>query len=187
MGISNLISTYCSKNDQCQKSTVVLSVVRKFEGLLGNDCYTLGELEEDIMVTALKGLRNIGFVTTSAPVIIKCANTYVNQNEVRLAAFDLMHKLSCDNRALHNNLMATFGDIMVDSEMRIAAYNALMACPTKGTIDTMRNLLNFEESNQGNIYIVTKKNNIQITYHSWGICMDTSEQLTRVKEQYTPH
>ncbi len=45
--------------------------------------------------------------------------------------------------------MQIFADQDEDSELRIAAYLALMSCPDQATVDLIKNLLETEEVNQG--------------------------------------
>ena len=147
-----MIHTYCTRNLDCHKSTLIISIVKRYEEILGEDCYTLGLEEEDNTVTALKGLRNIGFITNSARnVVTKCFKTDVNPTEVRLAALGLMQHLTCTNKSFYKIFLETLSDHLVDSELRIGAYLALMSCPSRETVDSVKEILADEPTNQGNL------------------------------------
>lgn len=121
----------------------------KIEHLLGFNCYAMGQNEEDQIITALKSLRNIGFVYKAEPTVKRCFEEVTNPMEIRLAALDFMRFLNCQNDYYHTTLMNTFRNVDLDSELRIGSYLALMNCPTPETVEEVKRLLKNEDVNQG--------------------------------------
>ena len=151
LGISGLASTFCSSNKNCIEIAEMKEVLTKFEVLLGTSCATESQEEEDRMVLALKGLRNIGQMINSMDVLKRCYQTKSNPMLVRVAVIETIRKwqLACHFSENDDGLVELFKDKQEDSEIRINAYLALMTCPTEKIIDTINTLLKAEDVNQG--------------------------------------
>lgn len=150
LGVSSLVRTFCQNEASCHGVSEVKELVKKLESFLGDGCQAQDQLEEDLVVLSLKGLRNIGHVDRAEPTIIRCYEDDMNTAPVRLAAMDTARELTCTSGGFQESLLNMFSDPGKDSELRVAAYLALMACPDKGTVAVIRNLLIQEEVNQGN-------------------------------------
>jgi len=94
-------------------------------------------------------LRNIGHLDGSSEVIQRCFQEETNPADIRLAAMDAAGRLLACGGQGESALMAAFSDKEEDSELRIGAYNALMACPDQALVDGIKELLQNEEVNQG--------------------------------------
>ena len=101
------------------------------------------------MVAVLKGIRNIGLMTGEPDNLIKCYKTTSNSMWVRVAAVETAQTLSCHNQGKEFGLLQTLADGQEDSELRIASYRAVMACPNEAIVDTVKMILEQEEVNQG--------------------------------------
>ncbi len=104
LGVSVLASTYCQsldKDEDCGNVPEVRDVIIKYEQRLGVNCYAMGTDEEDTVVLALKALRNIGLVETSASVLHRCYEESSNPMEIRLAAMDTIKTLVCTGEEEH--------------------------------------------------------------------------------------
>jgi hypothetical protein len=72
----------------------------------------------------------------------------VNPTEVRLAAISAYRRLPCtENTRLH--FLDLYTNKYEDTELRIAAYLAIMQCPSSHTIRHIKDSLYNEEVNQG--------------------------------------
>ena len=146
-----MVSTYCQSNSKCKSEQEVVKAVAKIEHLLGFNCFAMGQEEEDLVITGLKALRNIGFALNAESTVKRCFEETSNPMEIRLAALDFMRFLNCQNNYFQTVLMDTFRNVELDSELRIGSYLALMNCPTDETVQEVKQLLSQEEVNQGNL------------------------------------
>ena len=126
-------------------------VLSKLELLLGPSCAAASKEEEERVVLALKGIRNIGQLIGSRETLQRCYQSRDNAMVVRVAVLETIRKwqLSCQFSEEDTGLMNTFRDNQEDAELRINAYLALMTCPTEGIIETIKTILDTEEVNQG--------------------------------------
>lgn len=151
IGVSSLVSTFCSQHENCQDLPEIVTIISLYEEFLGPNCQPFDQVEEDRMILSLKGLRNIGFVKNAASKIETCYQDTTNSMFLRLAALDTIRKLSCQSSTFDykRQLLATFGETTLDSELRIGAYLAIMTCPSTGTVNYVKSILTHEPVNQG--------------------------------------
>ena len=149
LGISNLASTFCSGHPDCLQVAELRDLVSHLQQLLGTNCSTANQAEEETMVLVLKGLRNIGKMTGSSNTLKNCYKTMSNSMWVRVAAVDTIQTLTCHFPEADFGLMDSFTDRQEDSELRIGAYRALMTCPTEAVVEFVKVLLVEEQVNQG--------------------------------------
>lgn len=135
----------------CASLPEVIEIIQKFEQLLGSNCMATGQEEEDTVILSLKGLRNIGHLRDSGPVLVRCFEEFTNGMDIRLAALDTIRKMSCATGEFNPKLMKTFSEVSNDSELRIGAYLALMECPNEGTVEAVKAVLLSEPVNQGTV------------------------------------
>ena len=163
LGISSLASTFCTNQHNCREVAELKEIVRRFEGLLGNDCETSSTDEELKMVLVLKGIRNIGHIINSKDTMKKCFKKKSNQIIVRVATIETIRKWELSCSFLNSGLIEVLKDIQEDSEIRINAYLAVMTCPSEKSIETIKNMLINEEVNQVGSFIWTHMSNLQET------------------------
>ena len=58
-------------------------IITQYERLLNNNCYAHGQEDEDLLTVALIGLRNIGHIIHSQPVLEQCYLDYTNPVSIR--------------------------------------------------------------------------------------------------------
>lgn len=151
LGISSLASTFCTANTDCLQFAEMRELVSRLEQLLGSGCSTTNRREEDTMVLVLKGLRNIGLMTGTADTLRRCYKTKSNPMWVRVAAMETAQRMTCRYPDSQFQLLDSFRDRQEDSELRIGAYRAIMACPTDTVVEAVKELLSVEQVNQGKL------------------------------------
>lgn len=96
------------------------------------------------------GLRRIGVLLETAPVIEKCFSNSSNPMSIRLAALDVISEMNCQNGRRFESLLIRFvGNANEDSELRIAAYLGLTRCPDTDTVNVIKEVLVDGEVSQG--------------------------------------
>ena len=162
LGISSLASTFCSNHPKCSEVAEFNEVLSKFEALLGLSCEANSPEEEEKIVLALKGIRNIGQITRK-DILKKCFASKSNSLLVRVSAIETIRKWEISCQFTGQALMDTLRDVHEDSEIRINAYLAVMTCPNEGSIESIKSLLMTEEVNQVGSFIWTHMGNLQET------------------------
>ena len=163
LGISSLASTFCSNNPKCSEVAEFNEVLSKFEALLGSSCEANSLEEEEKIVLALKGIRNIGQNLQRKDILKKCYTTKSNSVLVRVSAIETIRKWKIACQLSDRELLDTLRDVQEDSEIRINAYLAVMTCPTESDIENIKSLLESEEVNQVGSFIWTHMGNLQET------------------------
>lgn len=79
---------------------------------------------------------------------------------IRLAAIDALRRVPC-HIGDRSSLLAVYQDSSYDSEMRIAAYLAIMQCPTAQLIEEIKQTLTSESVNQVGSFVWTHLTNLQ--------------------------
>ena len=151
LGVSSLVSSYCSGHSDCQELPEVQAIITQYEQLLGSQCEAVDRAEEDKVILALKALRTIGHLRRGQAVVEKCYTDATNSMFIRLAAIDTIKQINCGQNEydFKRQLFATFSDASADSELRIGAYLALMNCPSQSMVNLVKNVLVNEPVNQG--------------------------------------
>ncbi|XP_063589036.1 uncharacterized protein LOC134766188 isoform X1 [Penaeus indicus] len=158
LGTSALINAFCKINEDCGADSSVQQVIRRIETQLGSGCRTVNEEEKVRVLVALKALGNAGRWVNANSVLRRCY-TEDNDMEVRVAAIEAWRHTPCEYDRSH--LLAAFQDEIQDTEVRIAAYLALMTCPTPELINTIKDRLTSEGVNQVGSFIWTHMTNMQ--------------------------
>ena len=157
LSISALLNTFCKNNANCGRIRDVLDITNIFESNLNGNC-NRGDREK--ILISLKAIGNAGIAVNAIPVLNKCAMTKENPIEIRLAAMDAFRRLPCGPR---DSLISIVRNTEEDSEIRIAAYLAVMQCPSAETISTLKAILEQEEVNQVGSFIWTHLTNLMET------------------------
>ena len=136
---------------------------------LGVNCHTTDESQNRRIILSLKALGNAA-VTTDGSVLNSCISEKRNSPTTRLAAIASFRRQACASdvgflQVVHElfdlcyvltpfitiqrfALREILSDATEDSEIRIAAYSALMQCPSFEVIRLVINLMQSEEVNQ---------------------------------------
>ncbi|XP_076812226.1 uncharacterized protein LOC143459128 isoform X1 [Clavelina lepadiformis] len=148
--LGTLVYRFCLDHKSCMKYDVVSEVVAFLKEPLGVNCHTTDESQNRRIILSLKALGNAA-VTTDGSVLNSCISEKRNSPTTRLAAIASFRRQACasDRFALREIL----SDASEDSEIRIAAYSALMQCPSFEVVRLVINLMQSEEVNQVGSYI----------------------------------
>ncbi|KAK2725008.1 uncharacterized protein LOC136033229 isoform X1 [Artemia franciscana] len=157
LGISSLIHHFCKSAD-CTVSDEIKMVIRKIELKLGSACRSMDEDSKEVILIALKALGNAGIIAGSEYTLKRCYEED-NPMEVRLSAIAAIRRVTCDFD--RSNLLRIFRDISADSELRIAAYLALMKCPSAVLLGQVKGVLQTEPVNQVGSFVWTHLTNLQ--------------------------
>ncbi|XP_063615204.1 uncharacterized protein LOC134788259, partial [Penaeus indicus] len=158
LGTSALINTFCKYHEDCDADSSVQQILRLIETQLGSGCRTVNEEEKFKVLVALKALGNAGRWVNANSILRRCY-TEDNDMEVRVAAIEAWRHAPCHYD--HSHLLAAFQDEAQDTEVRIAAYLALMTCPNQDLINTIKDRLISEGVNQVGSFIWTHMTNMQ--------------------------
>ncbi|KAK3861716.1 hypothetical protein Pcinc_032352 [Petrolisthes cinctipes] len=161
LGASALVNTYCKLHSQCEADAGVQQVLRAIEKHLGSSCRIINTPEHNnkmLILTALKALGNAGHWVNANQVLRQCY-TEENDMEVRVAAIEAWRHTPCEYDRSH--LLAAFQDETQDTEVRIAAYLAVMTCPTENVLNTIKDRLTSEAVNQVGSFVWTHLTNMQ--------------------------
>ncbi|XP_062611985.1 uncharacterized protein LOC134273791, partial [Saccostrea cucullata] len=156
LAVSSLVNTYCM-NAACQNDMDIANVISALEDKIGYGCY-VDENNKDNIVLTLRALGNSGHISSATATVNSCISRKDNPAEVRIAAIEAFRRASCDDA--RTEALKVFNDKEEDSEVRIAAYLALMQCPSTSILSTVRYALEKEEVNQVGSFIWSHLTNL---------------------------
>ncbi|XP_061171948.1 uncharacterized protein LOC133181472, partial [Saccostrea echinata] len=156
LAVSSLVNTYC-KTSECENDMDIANVISALEDKIGYGCY-VDENNKDNIVLTLRALGNSGHISSATATVNSCISRKDNPIEVRIAAIEAFRRASCDNA--RTEALKVFNDKEEDSELRIAAYLALMQCPSTSILSTVRYALEKEEVNQVGSFIWSHLTNL---------------------------
>ncbi|KAK7501815.1 hypothetical protein BaRGS_00006901, partial [Batillaria attramentaria] len=160
MPISTMVHHYCRDNADCSDDMAVKDIMNSFESLIGSSCYANKKNLDDVLL-GLRAIGNAGHVSSAVGVVNKCIKRSRNDVEVRVAAAEAFRRMPCD--ANRDDAMDTFADTNEDSEVRIAAYLAVMTCPTMDSLDRVKRVLEAETDQQVGSFVWSHLTNLQET------------------------
>ena len=67
-----MVNRYCSNHGECASQPEVRQTIKKIEALLGSSCKVSYEVDEDLMVVALKAIGNVGRIVKSENSLERC-------------------------------------------------------------------------------------------------------------------
>ena len=158
LGASSLIQNYCKTKSSCGEENEVKAILKTIETKLGTACRSVTEEDKVNNLVVLKALGNAGRWVDAGKVLERC---YAEENpmDVRVAAIETFRRAPCDYDREH--LLTAFKNTELDSELRIAAYLAMMSCPNKQLIDILKDHLTSEGVNQVGSFVWTHLTNLQ--------------------------
>ena len=95
----------------------------------------------------LKAIGNAGRPESAEDILLKCALNQDAPVNMSIAALEALRRLPC-NRFITDQLLNIYGNHYLDVEIRIAAYLALMRCPSAHVFKGVANVLKDEVNNQ---------------------------------------
>lgn len=101
---------------------------------------------ENILMT-LKAIGNAGRPESAEDILLNCALNQDAPVNMTIASIEALRRLPCDN-SIKEELMNIYRDPNVDVEIRIAAYLALMKCPSPDVFKDIADVLKNEVNNQ---------------------------------------
>lgn len=162
LGVSTLVHNLLKRNPRLSKEPPVRQVVAGIEKLLGSNCYAKTEEEKTLVLAALKALGNAGVLVHGDAVLRTCSETASNSIEIRLAAIRAYRRMPCETVS-SSKLMNRLANHAENTEIRIAAYLAIMQCPSHAVVDKLLEILMKETMNQVGSFIWTHLTNLQET------------------------
>lgn len=154
---SALVNNYCENNPDCGQTTEVTQVLNKLTGTLGYNCNVNSNIFKEVLLT-LRAIGNIGRSSAVTLNLEPCLTKSEVPMDVRVAAIDAYRRVPCS--ADRNNIMQLFLRHTEDSELRIAAYLAVMKCPSDSVLRQVRQALLKEEVNQVGSFVWTHLTNL---------------------------
>ncbi|GFT71844.1 vitellogenin [Nephila pilipes] len=153
LGISALIRNYCQNKD--------CSNVREVEAAVGKLAQNVGMYKNEII--SLKAIGNIGYMFKHSEMIETIYKFPQRRTEVRLAAIEAYRRVSCD--ISREELMKTYSNYNEDTEIRIAAYLAVMRCPSVSVIEQVKDVMMKEKINHVGSFVWTHLTALSKTKH----------------------
>lgn len=140
LAIGNLVNKFC-KHGTCDQSEVNV-ISKKFVESLKH-CKANTKKDEDRFVNILKGIRNTHKIAdASAHFLAECASAD-RSARLRVAAIQAFTASAC-NAGLQSAALNILKDRNEDSELRIEAYLAAVACPNAQLANDIAEIVNSE-------------------------------------------
>lgn len=158
LGISGFINAYCKIDSSCTEQTAIREVLSAIEVGLGSACRSSNFEEKERILVTLKALGNAGH-WMNVEVINQCFLEIQNPFEIRVMALESWRRAPCSYD--RSGLMNVYINSREDSEVRIAAYLSLMACPNQEIINIIKDRLVSESVNQVGSFVWTHLSNLQ--------------------------
>ncbi|XP_076440191.1 uncharacterized protein LOC143279842 [Babylonia areolata] len=155
--VSSLVNNYCEQHTDCMQHEEVLQVLDTLTTVLGPDCSVSDANFKQVLVT-LRAIGNIGRSEAASLRLEKCFIQSDLPMDVRVAALDAYRRMPCT--ADRDDVMEVFLRHSEDSELRIAAYLAVMQCPSDSVLTQVRQALLAEEVNQVGSFVWTHLTNL---------------------------
>lgn len=155
LGVGAIAGRYCrDHNCHVSKSDGIAAISQKLIAKTQN-CKPKKKIDEDMVVAALKGIRNIHHLEDSViEKLLRCANDNNVKSRVRVAAIEAFSADPCATK-LHKAAMEIMKNHQLDSEIRIKAYLSVIECPCAHSASEIKNLLETEPVHQVGRFITT--------------------------------
>ena len=114
---------------------------------LGARCEGITPEEYENILVTLKAIGNAGRPVRAENVLLKCALNLDAPVNMSIAALESLRRLPCNNE-MAENLLSIYGNHDLDVEIRIAAYLAVIKCPSPEVFRRVADILKNEVNNQ---------------------------------------
>ncbi|CAH0549657.1 unnamed protein product [Brassicogethes aeneus] len=159
LGLGNLVGKYCRQHS-CDKVDAVNKITDMLIKKLG-DNKAANRAEETEMISVLKALGNFHHINEKiVKKIVDIAKDKTASTRLRVTALETFLSDPCKD-VLRDTSLNILKDIQQDSEIRIKAYLAAVACPNAKIGNAIKTLLNTEPSYQVGGFIVSHIRNIK--------------------------
>ncbi|KAM3956905.1 retinoid- and fatty-acid binding glycoprotein apolipophorin isoform 2-T2 [Aphomia sociella] len=161
IGIGALAGVYCREhNCHTAKSEGITVLSQKLAAKLQN-CKPKSKVEEDVVVAVLKGIRNVRHLEDNIiEKLVRCASDNGVKPRVRAAALEAYLADPCSAK-LKKSALDIMKNRVLDSEIRIKAYLAVIGCPCGSSANEIKNLLEHEQSHQVGRFITSSLRHIR--------------------------
>ncbi|GFO03307.1 apolipophorin [Plakobranchus ocellatus] len=156
--VTTLVSHFCKTNPDCSTNESVRRITGAIQNILSGDCQSS---EQELVLMALRAVGNLGFADQLVRDLEKCAKNERLPINIRVTALQAFRGVTCT--ITRRTPMGIFLDKGEDSELRIAAYLAVMECPYESVLERVKQQLEREEVNQVGSFVWTHLTNLQET------------------------
>ncbi|EDW83617.1 uncharacterized protein Dwil_GK13707 [Drosophila willistoni] len=141
LAVGTLVAKYCTRHG-CEPSEIE-PISKKLADNLKH-CKATTKKDEERIVYILKGIGNAqSLAATIGSALTECASTG-RSNRIRVAALQAFSTIGCDS-GLQTKAIELLKDHNEDSELRIEAYLAAIACPTAEIANQIAEIVNSEK------------------------------------------
>ncbi|ODN01099.1 Apolipophorin [Orchesella cincta] len=169
LSYSSLAHSFCRQQqtsssascDQYQPVQILTRLYEKFFNLTG--CATKQRKNVDQVLMYLKGIGNFGMRTEELHSALQTCIHSNDNAEVRVAAIEAYRRMPCSEQSGHPELRTLFENQQEDAEVRIAAFLAIMRCPTYPTIRWLKRIMGTEQVRQVTSFVSSYIRNLQET------------------------
>ncbi|XP_046557707.1 uncharacterized protein LOC124266910 isoform X2 [Haliotis rubra] len=158
--ISTMVNNYCNHHEDCSVESTITNIISTMEKTIGYGCYIRDSNLETSLV-ALRALGNAGHLDRLTTTLSSCFNRQDNPMEIRVAAIHAYRRLPCT--ADRSKVMTIYQDSDEDSELRIAAYLAVMQCPSEDVFSRIQGTLMSEKAKQVGSFVWSHLTNLMET------------------------
>ncbi|XP_071088621.1 uncharacterized protein [Haliotis cracherodii] len=158
--VSTMVNNYCNHHESCSDESAITQIISTMEKTIGYGCYIRDSNLETSLV-ALRALGNAGHLDRLTTTLSSCFIRQANPTEVRVAAIQAYRRLPCS--ADRSEVMTIYQDSDEDSELRIAAYLAVMQCPSEDVLRRIQGTLESEKANQVGSFVWSHLTNLMET------------------------
>ncbi|XP_072544439.1 uncharacterized protein [Salminus brasiliensis] len=161
LAVSSLVHRLCQREQiPCSQMPEVQQFVLVLKDSLAQGCGEQGPITQLLYV--LKAVENIGLAAAALiPQLNDCIHNPSAPLELRLAAVQAFKRIPCNSP--REVLAWVYQQYQEDVEVRIAAYQQLMNCPSREVFGIIRNTLSNETSTQVGSFVWSHLFNIQKT------------------------
>lgn len=162
LAVTSLAHVFCRSYDgNCDTVPAIRELQASLTKMLNFKCRATDIASRNKIITALKGFGNLGYYGDGIHTIMECAIATGNPLPIRLAAIEATRRACAPE--MHPRLSQMMLNPSEDVEIRIAAYLAIMRCPTMKDVMEIKEMLEKEEINQVGSFIWSHLTNLQDT------------------------
>jgi len=158
LAVSAMVNNYCKDRRDCHEEPEVGRIISTIERRIGSSCKYNSIRDRDYVLMALRAAGNLGLSPSLARRLNGCMRDAENPIDIRLEAIKAYRRMSCSIDNTH--LIDMFTNKQTDTELRIAAYEALMKCASPELLETIKRTLAREEVNQVASYVWSHLSNL---------------------------
>ncbi|XP_055847743.1 uncharacterized protein LOC129913211 [Episyrphus balteatus] len=155
------IHSYCRHNPDCGSNEKIQKIINLLETefLSLFNMYKHERRTHDRLMVILKGLGNIGVLSEPfAEQLKELITENITPVDIRLQSVLAFRRVDCQK--YKEFFLETYGNVTINSEIRIFSYIQAMRCPDHYSIDFIKEVLKREEINQVGSYVWSHLKNL---------------------------